>query len=65
MIESIYSCEKVRYVKTGSGFLFLYEAEIGHVKSHKQLKESLQTFIKTADETTFRLAAKIIRAVSK
>jgi len=39
--------------------------DFGHVKSHKDLKESLQAFIKTADETTLRLAAKLIRAVSR
>ena len=37
----------------------------GHVKNHKELKESLQTFIKTADEPTLRLASKLIRAVSR
>jgi len=39
--------------------------DFGHVKSHKELKESIQSIIKTADEPTLRLALKIIRAVSR
>jgi len=39
--------------------------DFGHVKSQKELKESLQTFIKTADEPTLRLALKVLRAVSR
>jgi transcriptional regulator with XRE-family HTH domain len=38
--------------------------DFGHVKSHKELKESLQNIIKTADEPSLRLALKIIRAVT-
>ncbi len=37
--------------------------DFGHVKSHKDIEVALQTFIKTADEPTLRLASKIIRAV--
>lgn len=37
--------------------------DFGYVKSHKDIKAALQTFIKTADEPTLRLASKIIRAV--
>jgi hypothetical protein len=37
--------------------------DFGHVKSYKDLKESLQSIIKTADEPTLRLALKIIRTV--
>jgi len=39
--------------------------DFGHVTERKALKESLQTFLKTADEPTLRLALKIIRAVSR
>jgi transcriptional regulator with XRE-family HTH domain len=39
--------------------------DFGHVKSRKELKESLQSIIKTADEPTLRLALKVIRAVSR
>ncbi len=39
--------------------------DFGHVKSHKELKESLQTFIKTADEPALRLALKVFRTVSR
>ncbi len=39
--------------------------DFGHVSSHKELKESLQSFAKSADEPTLRLASKIIRAVSR
>lgn len=39
--------------------------DFGHVKSHKELKESLQSIIKSADEPTLRLALKVIRAVSR
>lgn len=39
--------------------------DFGHVAERKALKESLQTFLKTADEPTLRLAVKIIRAVSR
>jgi hypothetical protein len=39
--------------------------DFGHEKSHKELKESLQSLIKTSDEPTLRLALKVIRAVSR
>lgn len=39
--------------------------DFGHVVSHKELKESIQSFAKTSDEPTLRLALKIIRAVSR
>jgi hypothetical protein len=39
--------------------------DFGHVKSHKELRESLQSLIKTADEPTLRLALKVIRAVNR
>ena len=38
--------------------------DFGHIAEKKTLKESLQNFLKTADESTLRLALKIIRAVS-
>ncbi|MBI4686203.1 MAG: helix-turn-helix transcriptional regulator [Nitrospirae bacterium] len=37
--------------------------DFGHVKGRKELKDSLQSFFKTADEPALRLAFKIIRAV--
>ncbi|RJQ53117.1 MAG: XRE family transcriptional regulator [Nitrospiraceae bacterium] len=39
--------------------------DFGHVTEKKILKESLQTFLKTADEPTLRLALKIIRAITR
>ncbi|MEW6108663.1 MAG: helix-turn-helix transcriptional regulator [Nitrospirota bacterium] len=39
--------------------------DFGHVASHKELKESIQSFAKTSDEPTLRLALKVIRAVSR
>lgn len=39
--------------------------DFGHVVSHKELKETLQDFSKSADESTLRLASKLIRAVSR
>jgi len=39
--------------------------DFGHVPGRKELKDSLQTFLKTADEPTLRLAVKIIRAVAR
>jgi transcriptional regulator with XRE-family HTH domain len=39
--------------------------DFGHVTERKALKESLQNFLKTADEPTLRLALKIIRAVAR
>lgn len=37
--------------------------DFGHVASHKELKEAIQSFVKAADESSLRLALKIIRAV--
>jgi hypothetical protein len=49
-----------------AGILEMWEMfDFWHVKSHKELKESLQNIIKTADEPTLRFASKIIRAVSR
>ena len=39
--------------------------DFGHVKSHKSLKESIQSIARTADESTLRLALKVFRAVSR
>ena len=39
--------------------------DFGHVAGHKELKESIQSFAKTSDEPTLRLALKLIRAVSR
>jgi transcriptional regulator with XRE-family HTH domain len=39
--------------------------DFGHVKSHKELKESIQSLIKTTNEPSLRLALKVIRAVSR
>ncbi len=39
--------------------------DFGHEVSHKELKENIQGFAKTADEDKLRLALKIIRAVSR
>ena len=39
--------------------------DFGHVASHKELKDAIQSFSKTSDESTLRLALKIIRAVSR
>ena len=39
--------------------------DFGHVLSHKELKETFQTLAKTADESTFRLALKVIRALAR
>lgn len=39
--------------------------DFGHVANQKELKEAIQTFSKTSDESTLRLALKIIRAVSR
>ena len=39
--------------------------DFGHVKSHKELKNSLQSILKTADEPTLSLALKVIRAISR
>ncbi|MEK6528973.1 MAG: hypothetical protein AABZ36_08845, partial [Nitrospirota bacterium] len=37
--------------------------DFGHVVGRKELKDTIQAFLKTADEPTLRLALKIIRAV--
>jgi hypothetical protein len=39
--------------------------DFGHVAGRKDLKDSIQTFLKTSDEPTLRLALKIIRAVAR
>jgi len=39
--------------------------DFGHVKGHKDIKGTLQNFIKTADEPTLHLALKVLRAVSR
>ena len=36
-----------------------------HVVSQKELKDAIQKFSKTSDESTLRLALKVIRAVSR
>ena len=37
--------------------------DFGHVASQKELKEAIQSFVKAADESSLRLALKVIRAV--
>lgn len=37
--------------------------DFGHVANHKELKESIQSFVKNSNESTLRLALKILRAV--
>jgi hypothetical protein len=39
--------------------------DFGHVASHKEIKESIHNFSKTAYETPLRLALKIIREMSR
>lgn len=39
--------------------------DFGHKAAFKELKEALQSFAKTSDEPTLRLASKLIRAVSR
>ena len=39
--------------------------DFGHVASQKELKQTIQNFSRTADESTLRLALKLIRAVSR
>ncbi|TAN42580.1 MAG: XRE family transcriptional regulator [Nitrospirae bacterium] len=39
--------------------------DFGHVATHKELKDSLQSFAKSADESSLRLASKLIRAVNR
>jgi transcriptional regulator with XRE-family HTH domain len=39
--------------------------DFGHVKSHRELKDSLQSILKTSDEPSLRLALKVLRAVSR
>ena len=39
--------------------------DFGHVASQKELKQTIQDFSRTADESTLRLALKLIRAVSR
>lgn len=37
--------------------------DFGHVAGRKELKDTIQAFVKTADEPALRLALKILRAV--
>lgn len=37
--------------------------DFGHGVSQKELKEAIQSFVKAADESSLRLALKVIRAV--
>lgn len=39
--------------------------DFGHVVSRKELKEAIQNFARATDETTLRLALKVIRAISR
>lgn len=39
--------------------------DFGHVASQKEIKESIQNFSKSADETALRLALKIIRGITR
>jgi hypothetical protein len=39
--------------------------DFGHVKSHKELKESIPNIIKTSDKPTLLLALKVFRAISR
>ena len=39
--------------------------DFGHVLSQKELKETFQNLAKTADESTLRLALKVIRAIAR
>ena len=39
--------------------------DFGHVTGRKELKDSFQTFLKTADDPALRLALKIIRAIAR
>jgi len=39
--------------------------DFGHIKSHKELKGYFQSLVKTTDESTLRLALKVIRALSR
>jgi transcriptional regulator with XRE-family HTH domain len=36
-----------------------------HIVSHKELKEAMQSIARTADESTLRLALKVIRAIAR
>jgi hypothetical protein len=36
-----------------------------HVEGKKELKESIQSMLKTSDESSLRLALKVIRAVNR
>ena len=57
---------QVYFRNLGRNIVEMWEVfDFEHVKNHKDLKYSLQAFIKTADEPTLRLASKIIRAVSR
>ena len=39
--------------------------DFGHNVTVKELKENLQAFTKSSDETTLRIALKVIRAISR
>lgn len=39
--------------------------DFGHVASHKELKDAIQAFSKSADEPALRIALKVIRAVNR
>lgn len=39
--------------------------DFGHVVSHREVKELIKNFSKSADETALRLALKIIRGISR
>jgi len=57
---------QVYFRNLGRNMVEMWEMfDFGHVKSHKELKESLQNIIKTADEPRLRLALKVIRAVCR
>jgi len=38
--------------------------DFGHIASHKELKEAIQKIARSADETTLRLALKVIRVLT-
>jgi transcriptional regulator with XRE-family HTH domain len=39
--------------------------DFGHIQSHKELKEAIQRIARSADETTLRLAMKVLRALAR
>jgi hypothetical protein len=57
---------QVYFRNLGRNIVEIWEMfDSGHVKNHKELKESLQNIIKTADEPSLSLALQVIRAVSR